>query len=210
MHFRYVLWDFDGTLFDTYPPLADSIERALADSGKTEPRDFIIDLLNQTLDLTITTLTKKNTLDREEFENRLYEYWAKVPIDAYPPFPGAIDLCQRFVNAGGQHFIFTHRGQNTLMQMLDHHSMTNLFSGIMTRDNGYPRKPDPTGFNALIDTYGLSRADLLTVGDRDLDILAGQAAGIKTCLFNALPSPGVQPDYMIASLDELRPVLGLA
>ena len=214
MHFRYLLWDFDGTLFDTYPPLADSIERALADFDAPEPRDSINALLSQALDGTLTTLAEKHALDRDDLNHRMYHYWEQVSIDVYVPFPGVIDLCRRFVGAGGQNYIYTHRGLDTLMVMLNHHAVTDLFAGIMTRDNGYPRKPDPTGFNALIEKYDLRRADLLTIGDRDLDILAGQAAGIKTCLFNALPGPGVghnvEPDYVIDSFDELGPIVGLA
>jgi phosphoglycolate phosphatase-like HAD superfamily hydrolase len=209
MRFRYLLWDFDGTLFDTYPPLADSIKRALADFGKDEPRESINALLSQTLDGTLTTLTEKYALDRDEFKRRMYDYWEQVPVEAYAPFPGVVEFCQRFFAAGGQHYIYTHRGRETLMLMLEHHALSDLFAGLMTRDNGFPRKPDPTGFNALIDTYHLPRAELLSVGDRNLDTLAGKAAGIKTCLFNASPTPDAPPDYVIASFDDLGPVVGL-
>jgi phosphoglycolate phosphatase-like HAD superfamily hydrolase len=209
MHFHYLLWDFDGTLFDTYPPLAESIARALADFGATEPRDSINALLSQTLELTLTTLADKHALDREVFEQRVVYYWRQVPIEAYAPFPGVVDFCERFIAAGGKNYIYTHRGRSTMLPMLEHHNLTHLFAGMMTRDEGHPRKPDPTGFNALIEQYNLPRAELLTIGDRDLDILAGQAAGIATCLFNAQPGPGVQPDFVIASFEELGPVVGL-
>ncbi|MBN1562198.1 MAG: HAD hydrolase-like protein [Anaerolineae bacterium] len=209
MHFRYLLWDFDGTLFDTYPPLAESIERALADFDATEPRAAINALLSQTLDLTLTTLVDKFALDHDAFKQRLYHYWEQVPLDAYTPFPGVIAFCERFIAANGQHYIYTHRGRATMMPMLEQHNVTHLFAGSMTRDNGYPRKPDPTGFNALIDHYNLPRAELLTIGDRDLDIQAGQAAGIKACLFNAQPGPGVEPDYVIASFAELDAIVEL-
>jgi phosphoglycolate phosphatase-like HAD superfamily hydrolase len=168
MRFDYLLWDFDGTLFDTYPPLIDSIARALADSGISEPRDSIDGLLSQTLALTLTTLADTHDLDRAELERQTYHYWRQVPIEAYAPFPGVIDLCRRFIRAGGQHYIFTHRGLDTLMQMLNHQGVAELFARIMTRDDGYPRKPDPAGFNALIARYELPRDRVLTIGDRDL------------------------------------------
>ena len=34
--FTDILWDFDGTLFDTYPGLVDTMLRALSDEGIRE------------------------------------------------------------------------------------------------------------------------------------------------------------------------------
>jgi phosphoglycolate phosphatase-like HAD superfamily hydrolase len=42
-----------------------------------------------------------------------------------------------------------------------------------------------------------------------LDILAGQGAGVRTCLFKTPPSPEVTPDYWIDAFDELEELLDL-
>jgi phosphoglycolate phosphatase-like HAD superfamily hydrolase len=78
--------------------------------------------------------------------------------------------------------------------------------GAVTHDDGYPRKPDPAAFVAALERHALPREGTMTVGDRDIDILAGQAAGVVTCLFGA-PRDDVAPDLIIADFGELLLVL---
>ena len=70
------------------------------------------------------------------------------------------------------------------------------------RDDGYPRKPDPAAFEAALAIYHLEREETLTVGDRDIDILAGQAAGLFSCFYGDV-TDGIQADLMISHFDEL-------
>lgn len=209
MTFRYLLWDFDGTLFDTYPPLVNSIQQALAEIGQHISADRVRALLSDTLSDTIDTLCVEFGLEREAFIERIGHYQAAITPADRPPFPGALAICERLNAAGGANLLFTHRDRNSLYNLLNWHGADRLFLDILTTEDGYPRKPDPAGFLALIERHALPREQVLAVGDRDLDILAGRRAGIATCLFNAAPSPNVTPDYVIAHLDELAPLLCL-
>lgn len=209
MRYPYLLWDFDGTLFDTYPPLIRSFERALADFGIVEPREEIMRLLNITLDDCFRTLVARHHLDAAQFDARLDAHHAHVTIQDRPPFPGAIRVCERLIAAGGRNYIFTHRPRASLFQFLDGFGVSGLFADCLTTAEGYPRKPDPAGFVALLEKNALPRAQVLAVGDRDLDIAAGQGAGLHTCLFSPQPVPGVEPDYRIADFAELEHILGL-
>jgi len=209
MQFRYLLWDFDGTLFDTYPPLVRATERALADLGLSEPRQEIERLLSITLADCVTTLAERHSLDADELDARITDYYRQAPVQEMPPFPGAIQVCERLIASGGANYLFTHRTRPSLMRLLDGHGVAGLFADCLTVEDGYPRKPDPAGFIALLDKHALPRDEVLAVGDRDLDILAGQGAGVRTCLFNAQPLPGIQPDFQIGALVELERILGL-
>jgi len=80
--------------------------------------------------------------------------------------------------------------------------MAHLFSASITGDDGYSRKPDPAAFVAALELCDLPRGETITVGDRDIDILGGQAAGLFACLFGT-PSDEVAPDLVIARFDEL-------
>lgn len=209
MRYRYLIWDFDGTLFDTYPALVRSIERALADHNLTVPRGELEHMLAETLQFCFETLVERFSLDADAFDARIEHYHRQTTVRDKPPFPGVIRLCERFVKAGGQNFIITHRDHDSLMQLLTWYKVEGLFAATITRDDGYPRKPDPASFEALLERRALPCDQVLAVGDRDLDVLAGQAAGVHTCLFNATPGDGVQPDHTIASFAELEALLEL-
>jgi phosphoglycolate phosphatase-like HAD superfamily hydrolase len=209
MRFRHLLWDFDGTLFDTYPPLIQAIEQALTDDEIAVQRDLIAELLSNTLSTCIAALIEKYNLDGATFEARVDHYWSQTTPQDNPPFPGAVHACERVLAAGGQHYIITHRGRESMMALLDWYNVTGMFADFLTRDDGYPRKPDPSSFWAMIERHHLRLDEVLAIGDRALDIQAGQEAGVHTCLFSAVPLPDVQPDYVIADFEALIGVVGV-
>ena len=64
--------------------------------------------------------------------------------------------------------------------------METYFADLITTAGGYPLKPDPAKFEEVIGRSSLKLRETLAVGDRDLDILSGYAAGVHTCLFGLL------------------------
>ncbi len=209
MRFDHIIWDLDGTLFDTYPPLIASFERALDELQIAVPRAELVDLLSDTLAACIEEISARHGLDSAVFEARVAYYQRQVTEREQPPFDGVICLCERFLKAGGQNLIFTHRSRESGLCLLDWYRVEGLFSEYLTAEDGYARKPDPAGFNALIARHKLPRERVLMVGDRTLDIEAGKRAGISTCLFRGKPDPNWPPDFAITWFDELRPILGL-
>ena len=209
MRFKHLIWDFDGTLFDTYPPLIRAIGQALADDGITEGHDVIADLLNDTLARCIAGLIETHNLEGPGFEARIERYWSETTPQDNPPFPGVMHACERVLAAGGRHYIVTHRGRESMLTLLDWYNVRGMFADFLTRDDGYPRKPDPASFQAMIERHHLPLDEVLAVGDRALDIQAGQGARVHTCLFSAVPLPDVQPDYEIADFEALLAVVGL-
>ncbi|MBN1284265.1 MAG: HAD-IA family hydrolase [Anaerolineae bacterium] len=206
----YLIWDADGTLFDTYPVLAGCLQQALEAMGKTESRDVIQQLAQVTMDHCYAVLAEKHDVDAEELRERARANYRQVPPAGQMPFPGVVDLCKRVCADGGQNFIVTHRDRDSLAALLETHGMAGLFAACITRDDEYPRKPDPAAFLALIERYSLPRESVWAVGDRDLDVLAGQAAGVKTCLFggaDAAADVGVEPDCRAASYQAFEAVL---
>lgn len=210
MRFDHLIWDFDGTLFDTYPPLVTSIERALQEFAVSAPREQIERLLSDTLATCLQELARMHSLDEAHLEERVMYYQRQVTAQEQPPFSGVIQLCERFVKAGGQNFIFTHRSRDSVNYLLGWYRVQGLFVECLTVEDGFPRKPDPAGFNALIERHRLPRHRVLAIGDRALDVIAGRQAGISTCLFRGEPDPAFPPDFFISSFDELRSILLLS
>lgn len=208
MPLRYLLWDMDGTLFDTYPAMTRALVRAFADLGVTVPAELVASLISRTFEHCLDTLCPRHGLDQEAVLARYRQHYRETGVEEQPPFPGVMRVCRRVVQAGGANYIFTHRGRDSLDRFLNFYGVADLFADTLTVDDGYPRKPDPGGFLALIEKHHLPKSAVLVIGDRELDILAGQAAGVKTCLFGE-PEPGLAPDYVIGSYEELEAILEL-
>jgi phosphoglycolate phosphatase-like HAD superfamily hydrolase len=200
--FRHIIWDVDGTLFDTYPAMAKAFKAALNDLGQDAPAGWIEDLARQSVGHCLSTLAGTYQVPEEAIEQGFDKYYYSITPEEQPPFPGVIAVCRYICSGGGKNVIVTHRGQKGTLELLTAHRMTEYFAGWLTHQDGYPRKPDPAAFEAALQRYDLKRAETMAVGDRAIDILAGQAAGLFSCLFGP-DTDGAAADLTVGSFDEL-------
>ena len=181
--FRNIIWDVDGTLFDTYPAIARAFQVALNDLGKEAPLDWIEHLAKISLSQCVTTLASQCQLNEEDIGQAFEGHYDHIPPEEQPPFPGVITVCEYICSLGGINVIVTHRGHEGTNELLAANKMTHYFAGCLARDDGYPKKPHPAAFEAMLKTHNLRREETMAVGDRDIDVLAGRAIGIFTCRF---------------------------
>ncbi len=193
----------DGTLFDTYPAIARAFQAALNDFGKEASLDWIEGLAKISLSHCVKTLADQYHLNEENIGQAFGEHYDHTRPEEQPPFPGVISVCEYICSIGGKNVIVTHREREGTNELLVANNMTRYFAGCLARGDGYPKKPHPAAFEAILKIYGLPREETMAVGDRDIDVLAGQAAGIFTCLFGP-GTDGVIADLVISSFDELH------
>ncbi len=180
---RNVIWDAGGTLFDTYPAKVGAFRQALQDLGRTVATERILRLTLQSTAHAVQTLAAEVDVSADDFESRFREYYRAVPPEAQPPFQGVRAICEYISGTGGGNYIVTHRARASLEGLLQAHDMAHLFLDAYTKESPYPRKPDPTSLNAMLETHDLDRDFTLAVGDRRIDILAAQAAGLRSCYY---------------------------
>lgn len=185
----HILWDFDGTLMDTYPAYARTFKQAL-DVPQSE--EEIFSLLKVTFGHAFQTLG----LSREQIE-RLRFLERRLEPEEFKPFPDV----EKVLAAAELNVIMTHKNREGALKILRAHGLEKYFTEIVTADDGFPLKPDPASYRYLHEKYRLD----LAVGDRELDILPAKAIGIKTCLFQN-HTPGA--DYYVDSYENFFSVVG--
>jgi phosphoglycolate phosphatase-like HAD superfamily hydrolase len=200
--FRNIIWDVDGTLFDTYPAIAKAFQVALNDLGKDASLEWIESLAKISLGHCVTALANQCQLNKEAIGQAFGEHYEHTPPEEQPPFPGVITVCEYICSLGGMNVIVTHRGHKGTNELLAAHKMAHYFTDCLARDDGYPKKPHPAAFEAVLKRHNLRREETMAVGDRDIDVLAGRATGIFTCLFG-LNDDRVVADLTISRFDEL-------
>jgi phosphoglycolate phosphatase-like HAD superfamily hydrolase len=119
---------------------------------------------------------------------------------------GAHALCAYIQSLGGKNVIVTHRPRHSTIELLEVHALRPLFADWITIDDEFPKKPDPTSMLVIMSRNGIACSEGLAIGDRALDIAAGQAAGLRTCLLGQLDNQ-VQPDFRVDQLDELLEII---
>jgi phosphoglycolate phosphatase-like HAD superfamily hydrolase len=199
---RHLIWDVDGTLFDTYPAIARSFQAAAHDLGAPAAYDEVMCLAQVSVDHCVTTLSTTYALPADQLEELFAQHYQTVTSKDQPPFAGVEAVCEHIRSRGGLNLIVTHRRRSGLDRLLATHRLTDYFADITSHDDAYPRKPDPAAFNVLIERHQLPREATLGVGDRDIDILAAQAAGLRAALFGTNYGAAT-PDFVFSDYPTL-------
>ena len=199
---RHVIWDVDGTLFDTYPAIVRSMQAAAHDLGAPAAYDEVMRLALVSVDHCVTTLCDTYALQPDQLEELFDQHYQTITPEDQPPFAGVEAVCDYVRARGGLNLIVTHRRRAGLDRLLATHRLTAYFSGIISHDDAYPRKPDPAAFLALIEQHQLPRDTTLGVGDRDIDVLAAQAAGLRAAFFGTNPGAST-PDFAFTDFTQL-------
>lgn len=207
MAFRNVIWDFDGTLFDTYPEITKAFINVLKkDYGVEYDYKQAYSLAKASITFCIESLADEFNIDREEFsENFKKRYFGELTFED-KPFEGVEEVLEYTSKLGGN-FLITHRGSESLNEFLSRNNFKKHFIEIVSSDADFPLKPDPASFNYIIDKYKLKKEETLGVGDRILDIEAANSAGIKSCFFDTGGSKIGVADYNISKMKDLLKIL---
>ncbi|PKO01025.1 MAG: hypothetical protein CVU42_00860 [Chloroflexi bacterium HGW-Chloroflexi-4] len=200
---RNIIWDVDGTLFDTYPSFSKSFQLTLKEFGCDAPLDWITKQALVSIDFCVKALAERFNLDEDAVGEKFSLYYSSTPALDQPPFEGVIEICKSITECGGKNLIVTHRREGGLIELLNTFNLRQFFSGWTTGDEGYKRKPDPEAFLITLATHAITPNETLTIGDRDIDILAGQAAGLKAFLIGDSIST-CQPDYIFNNFSQLH------
>ena len=176
-------WDYDGTLVDSYPAMVRFLARAAERLGISVSESEAIELMKHSLPHAISILCRGDA----DMETRLMaafreEETRMTPADT-PLLPGIREAFDALSVPGARHFLVTHNSRRAL-DTLKAHGLLDFFTDWVTRENAFPRKPDPAAILALMRRHGVQPEEAVMIGDRPLDMEAGSAAGILTCLLD--------------------------
>ena len=176
-----LIWDFDGTLFDTYPLMAASLQQAMREEGHEVPLSDIRARMAVTLGYALDCYREIYGITDKTVE-RYKELMQNAGVEAAAPFEGVAEICKWVCENGGRNHLCTHRGMSAKNYM-DQWGISQYFDVYVTADDKLPRKPAPDMVKKVLEKTGKSNYEFIMMGDRELDILAAQGAGVKGCLF---------------------------
>ena len=212
MKYQSFFWDFDGTIFDTYPIMVQAFMTALTRQQVSElelDEQEIYEVMRQhSFGTAKQQFSAEFSIDAERLEHD-YRQIESQHIDQAQPFTGMLDLLQRLNDMGGTHYLLTHRNRSA-NQLLETAGIKKLFADEVTSEQPFPRKPDPASLNALIERNGVKRPAAIMIGDRTLDIDAGHNAGIAGALFDPgrlIDFRSSQPEINVTNVGELKAAL---
>ncbi len=204
MRYKHIIWDFDGTLFDTYGEISKVIEDVLFKKGITEDYILISKNLHISLSHTLRMLSEKHNLDHPKLVADFLVAEEKMNVQKALPFDGV----EKIINeVEGYNFIVTNRGAS-IFRFLEAKDYLGYFKEILYRDSGFSLKPSSETVDYLVNKYNLDKKQILFIGDRDIDIECAINSKIDSCYYDSHDILNIAPStYYTKSFYDLAEIL---
>lgn len=182
---RTVVFDVDGTLFDTLPSLAAAANEVLVLAGlqAIEPQHLrpalsqgITALFQSALRLQTASvpLALASRLEKA-FQQRYASHWLHKAV----AYDGALELLSMLRSQGIALGICTNRDQDSTRTLLDKAALTGFFDVIVGLGDAEHPKPDAAPLHLALTQLGATPQTVLFVGDSGIDAACAQAAGVR-------------------------------
>lgn len=193
------IWDFDGTLVQSYAAIMEVLNLLYTEHNWPFDAPAISQqILETSIGQLLDQQAKAYGLDARLLKARfMAEQEARDHQIVLMPHAKAV-LAQT-ASQGVRHFIYTHKGATT-SAVLERLGIASYFSQVITAADGFARKPDPEAIHYLIGKHGLDKSRTYYIGDRPLDRDCALAAGIHSINLALPDSPS---NTKIASLLEI-------
>ncbi|ETW94777.1 HAD family hydrolase [Candidatus Entotheonella palauensis] len=208
-----VLCDLDGTLIDSAHDITAAFLKALGHVACTplpEASDVARHIGKSHPEM-LSALGFEISGDRFEAFRRVYRsHFAQYGTQYTQPFPRVRDTLNRL--AGMALGVVTTKAQDQAEMVLQNLNLAHYFRHIQGARPGIPLKPAPDSVIAALAALECQPEQALMVGDTPADILAGKAAGMRTCAvtygFGGLNDlRACEPTYTVTSFDGLAPII---
>ena len=187
---QLLIFDFDGTLIDSVPDLADATNAMLTTLGKeTYPIETIRNWIgNGSRMLVERALVGDVTVPEGALSQAEADHAEEVFFEAYKNLSGSktvaypdVDSGLKKLHAAGYTLaLVTNKPIRFVPKILASFDWQDLFSEVMGGDSLPVKKPDPAPLLHVCNALNVSAAQSVMIGDSRNDILAGQNANMDT------------------------------
>jgi HAD superfamily hydrolase (TIGR01509 family) len=180
MKWKAIIFDRDGTLFDSLPVILRSFNYGIEPftSKRPTPEEWFEAFGPAEPEVMGVFISAEN---KAAAYNRFFQYY-RDHFNEIALFPGMGELLQRIHDSGTRIALFTGAGKETAEYCLKQQNVLQYFHELITGDSIVHPKPDPEGILKAMKALNVSPAETLVVGDAGADVLAGQRAGATSVL----------------------------
>ena len=168
--YKYILFDFDGTVFDTVEGITKSVQYALAKRGIEAELDSLRCFAGPPL---VDMFMEKFDLTQEEAEAATEDFRERYqPIGLYEcrVFPGIKELLHALIGAGLHVGIATSKPQHLAEKLLEGEGMLELFEVISGSDSDGNNNSKAAVLTRAMNALGADKKETVLVGDTKYDV----------------------------------------
>ena len=204
---RAVIFDMDGTLFDTEPLYFEAYRHALHQQGHAFDRgEYFQDFAGTTNASIETKLATRfgDGFSLEDFRVTWQTHWKSlVASQPLEPLPGILDTLELLAEAGIPVAIASSSDREDITLSLESSDLTQWFPQVTSGDEVAHGKPAPDIFLLAAKRLGVEPAHCLAIEDSLHGMRAAHAAGMHVIWVSHHPDTEPEGVLKIASLSEL-------
>ena len=96
------------------------------------------------------------------------------------PYDGIVDMLQELKKEGVQLAVLSNKPHLQTQDVVATFFEEGIFTKVYGQQEGIPRKPDPAAVHMILEELGVNAEECLYIGDSDVDMLTGCAAGVPS------------------------------
>lgn len=182
MQIELIIFDFDGTLFDTKKDIAMALNHALKKSGLQVLDENSIWKMtgNGTPALVKRALGDMSDKTFEKILNETINYYQKHSADFAKP----VDNVEIFLKETDRipKAIISNKYRYFIEQILEKFSFSHYFKEIYGREDFETNKPEPEPLLYVLDKFRANRDRTVYIGDTVVDVIFSKNAGVRSCI----------------------------
>ena len=178
---RLIIFDLDGTLVDSRRDLASAVNFALRKLARREidlqqVTRFVGDGIQKLVERAIGEGSPDEV---EKGVQYFHHYYARHLVDQTRPYSGIRETLKHFSELSLA--VLSNKRQDYVERILTELELLHFFDVVVGARPDLRKKPHPEALWKVLEQTKMQANAALIVGDSANDILAGQAAGIRTC-----------------------------
>jgi phosphoglycolate phosphatase len=212
--YKGVVFDFDGTLADTFPGIYEAWKRTFENLnlGPISP-ERVRKAIGPTKDAYLRII-----LD-DKFESH-----GQAALDSFRAiykgesifttglYPGIQELLDRLDGTGTRMAIASNKPHGQVVKLIEHLGVADYFCPVLGPEKVKEGKPAPDMFLECARDWGMCADRILVAGDTELDMIAGRSAGMaRAAVLWGYSDEGLlalqAPDYAVATPAALGEVI---
>ena len=175
---NYVLFDFDGTVFDSAEGITKSVQYALGKMGiEAELKDLMC-FAGPPLD-EMFSLRYGMSPEQAHRAVELYrERYTPIGWAECSPFPGMLELMGRLRKKGIKLAVATSKPRHFAQRILEKYDMQNDFDIICGSELDGTRGQKWEVIEYALSQFGIAPSEAIMVGDRKYDVIGAKKCGV--------------------------------
>jgi len=213
-----VIFDLDGVLVDSIMAWIEAYKRTFKKFGLDFPRLEKLKIIMWATDRELIDRFLPSNLENREEKIQQIERYLFITMERFIPTSyirqqeGSKELLEALRQRNKKLAIVTNSDRRLVDRIVHRFELHKFFDVIVTKDDVRMTKPHPEPILQAAKKLGCKPNAILYIGDSEIDIIAGKAAGVMTAMFKPLTrkesfEPRTTPDYVLNKLEEILPLL---